>query len=134
MALPARQPAGLHAIMQCKSFQVEAGLISGPQKKEHPVTQNKDPQQIMQEFRVRQSRQFVAIAIALFLVLLCAVIYRRPDLFGEFSKGTLFGVQVVIIGSYIGYTSYNWSCPSCGKHLGADINRKICKKCGARLQ
>jgi hypothetical protein len=98
------------------------------------MAQKKEPQQIMREFRVRQNRQFMAIAIALFFVLLCAVVYKRPDLFGEYSKGTLFGVQIVIICSYIGYTSYNWSCPSCGKPLGTDINRKTCKKCGARLQ
>ena len=88
----------------------------------------------MQEFRKLQSRQFIAIAAALFSVLLCAVVYKRPDLFGEFSKGALFGTQAVIVGSYIGFTSQNWRCPSCGKYLGTDINRRICKKCGARLQ
>jgi ribosomal protein S27AE len=98
------------------------------------MAQKKDPQQIMQEFRVRQNRQFVTIAMALFFVLLCAVIYKRPDLFGEYSKGNLFGAQAIVIVSYIVFTFYNWNCPSCGKHLGTDINRKICKKCGAKLQ
>jgi hypothetical protein len=98
------------------------------------MAQNKDPQQILQEFRARQSRQFIAIAATLFGVLLCAVIYKRPDLFGEYSKGALFGAQAIVIASYIGFTAYNWTCPSCGKHLGTDINRKICKKCRARLQ
>jgi hypothetical protein len=98
------------------------------------MAQKKDPQLIMQEFRARQNRQFIAIAMALFSVLSCAVIYKRPDLFGEYSKGTLFGAQAIIIVSYIVYTSYNWICPSCGKHLGTDINRQICKKCGARLR
>jgi len=88
----------------------------------------------MREFRVRQSRQFIAIAIALFIVLLCAVIYKRPELFGEYSKTTLFGAQAIIIVSYVVFTSWNWICPSCGKYLGADINRRICKKCRARLQ
>jgi len=98
------------------------------------MTQRKDPKQIIQEFRARQSRQFVAIAMALFTILLCAVIYKRSDLFGEFSKSTLFGAQVVIIASYMVFTSVNWICPSCGKYMGADINRRTCKKCGARLQ
>jgi hypothetical protein len=98
------------------------------------MAQKKDPQQIMQEFRVRQNRQFIAIAITLFAVLLCAVIYKRPDLFGEYSKGTLFGAQDIIIVSYMVYASYNWICPSCGKQLGTDINKQICKKCGARLR
>jgi hypothetical protein len=98
------------------------------------MRRKKEPEQIIQEFRKRQSRQLIAIAMTLFAILSCAVIYKRPDLFGEFSKGTLFGVQVVIIGSYIVFTSLNWICPSCGKHLGTDINRKFCKKCRARLQ
>ena len=96
--------------------------------------QQKEPQQILQEFLLRQNRQFIAIAVSLFAVLSCAVIYKRPDLFGEYSKPKLFGIQAIIIVSYVVFTSYNWTCPSCGKYLGADINRKICKKCGARLQ
>lgn len=88
----------------------------------------------MREFHVRQNRQFIAIAAALFSVLFCAVLYKRPDLFGEFSKSTLYGLQAMIIASFIGFTSYNWICPSCGKYLGADINKRICKKCGARLR
>jgi ribosomal protein S27AE len=103
-------------------------------QKENTMTQKKDPKQIMQEFKTHQNRQFIAIAAALFFVLLCAVVYKRPDLFGAYSKGTLFGAQAVIIASYIGFTSQNWRCPACGKRLGTDINRQICKKCGARLR
>jgi ribosomal protein S27AE len=98
------------------------------------MTQKKDDKQIKQEFHTRQNRQFIAIAAALFCVLLCAVVYKRPDIFGTFSKGTLFGAQALIIASYIGFTSQNWKCPSCGKRLGNDINRQVCKKCGSRLQ
>jgi hypothetical protein len=98
------------------------------------MLQKKDPEKIMQEFRQRQSRQFIAIAITLFAILSCAVIYKRPDLFGEFSKSKLFGAEVVVIASYMVFTSVNWICPSCGKYLGSDINRRTCKKCGARLQ
>jgi hypothetical protein len=98
------------------------------------MAQRKDPKLIRQEFRARQSRQFIAIAITLFAILSCAVIYKRPDIFGEFSKSTLFGAEVVIIASYMVYTSVNWICPSCGKYMGADINKRTCKKCGARLQ
>ena len=95
--------------------------------------ENKDRNRIVQDFRTRQNRQFIAIAAALFLVSLSAVIYKRPDLFGEFLKSTLFGVQIAIIAAFIGFTSFNWRCPSCTKYLGNDITRRICKKCGARL-
>jgi hypothetical protein len=94
----------------------------------------KDSNQVMKEFHVRQSRQIVAVAIALFLVLLCGVVYKRSDLFGAFSKGRLFGAQIACIAAYIGFTSFNWRCPACDRHLGHDLFRRRCKKCGARLR
>lgn len=96
--------------------------------------QKRDPNELKREFRVRQTRQIIAVAAALFLVLLAAVMYKRPDLFGPMARGTLFGMQAVCIASFIGYTAVNWRCPACGKHLGGDINRAQCRKCGARLQ
>ena len=98
------------------------------------IPQKKDTDQIFKEFLARQNRQFIAIAAALFAVLLCGVIYKRPDLFGEFSKSALFGAQIVVIASFMVFTSYNWTCPSCGKYMGADINKSVCKKCGTRLR
>ena len=98
------------------------------------IPQKKLPEQILKEFKARQNNQFIAIAAALFAVLLCGVIYKRPDLFGEFSKSVLFGAQIVVIASFMVFTSYNWTCPSCGKYLGMDINKRICKKCRARMQ
>jgi len=94
----------------------------------------KDPQQIKQDFEVLQSRQFIAIAAALFFVLLCGVVYKRPDLFGEFSKNSLWGVQALIIAAFIGFTAMNWRCPSCGKYLGNDIVRRVCRRCGCGLR
>ncbi len=95
---------------------------------------NKDEKQIMRKFHQRQSRQILAMAVAMFLVLLCAVLYKRPDLVGTISKTTLFGVQAAVIILFIGFTIYNWRCPSCGKSLGNDVFRNVCKKCGVRLK
>ena len=94
----------------------------------------KDNKQIMREFRLRQGRQILAIAVTLFLVLFLAVLYKRPDHFGEFSKNTLFVEQFVLIAAFIGFTAFNWRCPSCNEYLGGDINRRICKQCGTRLR
>ena len=91
-------------------------------------------QQIMQEFYQRQTRQIIAIAIAIFVVMLCAVLYARPGVLGEYSKATLFAVQIVTIASFMVFTSYNWRCPVCHKSLGADINKRGCKKCRTRLR
>ncbi len=94
----------------------------------------KDSDRIRKEFTARQSRQLIAVAITLFLVLFCGVVYKRPDLFGEFSKGKLFGAQIACIAVFIVYTSYNWRCPACSAHLGSNLFRRGCTKCGARLQ
>jgi uncharacterized membrane protein len=96
--------------------------------------QEREDTGITKEFRKRQTRQIIAVATALFLVLLAAVIYKRPDIFGEFSRGSLFAAQAAIIAVFIGFTAVNWRCPSCNKHLGGDIDRRACGKCGARLQ
>ena len=98
------------------------------------MTQKRDDKQIKLDFWVRQGRQFIAIAIAVFLVLLMAVLYKRHDLIGEYSKDTLFAAQLLVIAVFIGFTAFNWRCPSCKKYLGPNINRRICKQCGTRLR
>jgi len=94
----------------------------------------KDHGQIMRDFRLRQTRQFLAIAVTLVLLLLFTMIYKRVDLFGEVSKNTIFAAQVVTIAAFIGFSSVNWRCPSCNKYLGSNINRHTCKRCGTRLR
>jgi len=98
------------------------------------VRQKRDENEIKREFRARQNRQIVAITATMFVVLLGAVLYKRPDLLGELSGRTLFGLQAISIAAFLGYTAYNWRCPSCDKHLGSDVHRRRCTKCGARLQ
>jgi hypothetical protein len=88
----------------------------------------------MGEFGVRQSRQFLAIAATLFLLLFLALLYKRPDFFGEFSKNTILVAENVIFAAFIGFSAFNWRCPSCKKYLGKDINSRTCKKCGTRLR
>ena len=96
--------------------------------------EKQDNKQIQRQFYLRQSRQLIAIAIALFLVLLSAVLYKRPVIFGDFSKATLFGMQIMSIAAFLAFTALNWKCPACGKSLGTNINRRVCRKCGARLR
>ncbi len=94
----------------------------------------KDSQKIMQDFIVRRTRQFIAIVAAVILVLLVAMLYKRSDLFGEFSKNILAFAQILIILAFINFTAFNWRCPSCKKYMGNDMNPRGCKKCGTRLQ
>ncbi len=94
---------------------------------------NKDRDQIRREFKTRQTRQIIAIAAALFLVLLSAVIKKRPDLFGSVPSTALFGAQAVVIAAFLGFSAVNWRCPACGKFLGKDLHRSRCGKCGVGL-
>ncbi len=96
--------------------------------------QKRDNNQIMQDFRLLQSRQLLAMALTLFLLLFLVLIYKRTDIFGEFSKNNIVALQIILIGVFIGFSAINWRCPSCNKYLGGDINKRICKKCGIRLQ
>jgi heme A synthase len=97
------------------------------------MNQNKEEKQIIEDFRVRQSRQFLAIAVTLLLLVLLTLIYKRPNILGEFSKNTIFTAQLVVIAAFVGFSALNWRCPACNKYLGRDINRNICKKCGKRF-
>jgi uncharacterized membrane protein len=97
------------------------------------MKQKKDQKQIMREYYLRQTRQIIAVAIVSFLVLLAAVLYKRP-LFGEIPKNMLFGVQIGAIALFAAFTFWNWKCPSCNKGLGGDILREHCKHCGTRLR
>ena len=103
-------------------------------QKEFPKMEKRDAQTIMRDFAVRRTRQIIAIVAVLFLVLLVAVLYKRPDLLGAFSKDTLVSVQIMIVLAFLNFTAFNWQCPSCKKYLGNDLNKRVCKQCGARLR
>ena len=97
------------------------------------MEQQKD-ERIRQIYAERRSRQVMAIAAGVVLMLTAALLYRRPDLFGAFSKSTLVKVQLLIILLFVNFTAFNWRCPSCGRYLGSDIGRNRCGKCGVRLR
>ncbi len=96
--------------------------------------EKKDAQTSMRDFAVRRTRQIIAIVATLVLMLLPAVLYKRPDLLGAFSGDFLVPVQVLIVLAFINFTAFNWQCPSCKKYLGNDLNKRVCKNCGARLR
>ena len=90
--------------------------------------------QIMREFLLRQSRQFLAIALTILILLFLLLLYKRHDFFGELPKNIITEAEIVVIIAFIGFSAFNWRCPSCKRYLGADINRHMCKKCGTRLR
>jgi len=96
--------------------------------------QKNNDEQIKREFWQRQGRQLLALAVAMFLVLFLAVVYKRGDLFGEYSKGTLMAAQLLVIAVFIGFTAFNWRCPACKKYLGHDIYKRACRHCKTRMR
>ncbi|MBC8412817.1 MAG: hypothetical protein ISR96_02105 [Nitrospira sp.] len=88
---------------------------------------------IMNEFLIRQRRQIFAIAITLLLIVLLAVVYKHPDIFGEYTGHTISVAQLVVIVAFINFTALNWRCPACKKYLGRDINKRICRHCRTSL-
>lgn len=98
------------------------------------MMQKNDDKKIAREFWQLQGRQLLAVAIAMFLVLFLAVVYKRSDLFGEYSKGTLMAAQLAVIAVFIGFTAFNWRCPACKKYLGSDIYKRACRHCKTRLR
>lgn len=98
-------------------------------------TERKDEEaRVQREFRGRQTRQILAIAAALLLILLFAAMHKRPDVFGAHARATLFALQALTIAVFLGFSAVNWRCPACRSFLGSDIHRIVCRKCGTRLQ
>lgn len=96
--------------------------------------QRKEDKQIRLEFRLRQSRQHLAIAVTLLLLLLLIFLYKRNDIFGPISKSTVVASQAAVFTAFIVFSFFNWRCPSCNNYLGQNIAKCVCKKCRARLQ
>lgn len=98
-----------------------------------PRKRSGDEKEIIRDFKSRQSRQFMAIGVALVLLLLSALVYTRSDVFGMVPKTIIFLSQLIVIVAFIGFSGLNWRCPACKKYLGSDIRRRVCKSCGVRL-
>ncbi|MGO9380252.1 MAG: hypothetical protein ACLPN1_10505 [Dissulfurispiraceae bacterium] len=96
--------------------------------------QNTNNDKIKREFRARRIRQIVAIATTFALLLLLAILHDHTHILDSFSKNDILATQVLLVCAFIGFSSYNWRCPSCNSYIGPDINRRLCRHCGARLQ
>ena len=106
-------------------------VISG---KGQTIQKKEDEKRVMRYFALRQGRQFLAIGVTLVLLLVLVMIYKNPGFLGNFSKETIFAFQSILIAAFIGFSAVNWRCPSCGKYLGNNINRRDCRHCGVRLK
>ena len=119
----------------CISIIFSKALLKISQENEkRAIMTRKNDAQIREEFRQRRSSQLLSIAVSLLLIVLLTIIFKHPDFFGEIAKDAIFGLQLIVIAAFIGFTAVNWRCPLCRKYLGGNINRPACGKCGARLR
>jgi hypothetical protein len=81
----------------------------------------------MREFLLRRSRQVLAIALTILILLFLLLLYRRHDFFGEVPKNTIVGAEIVVIIAFIGFSAFNWRCPSCKGYIGADQQTHVQK-------
>ena len=93
-----------------------------------------NPDQIRRQFWAIQLRQFLGLMASIALLFLVGYLYKRTGLLGENAKEMTFGLVAIVIAAFLGFSVMNWRCPVCGKYMGANIHRNVCKKCGTQLQ
>lgn len=89
---------------------------------------------IVEQFARCYRRQIIGICVSVFFVLFLAAVYKRPDIFGEYLKSSLFAAECLVVAAFIGFTAANWRCPSCVRYLGHDLLIARCRRCGAKLR
>jgi len=89
--------------------------------------QERDNKRIMRDFGLRKSRQLLAIAATLVLLLFLVLLHKHPDLIGEFSKDTIFAAQIVLIAAFIGFSSFTGDAPHV-KNIWATISADVYAK------
>jgi hypothetical protein len=80
--------------------------------------------------RRRRQQIFWYVAPMLFLGWL---VLDKPELTSLQSTLLTLALCTLILGG-VGFTVWNWRCPSCDGYLGGNINLKACEKCGVTLR
>lgn len=85
------------------------------------------PEDIREEFRRRRTRQLLIAAPVLIVVLLFAVFEEQVD------SSILPVLFFILILGALGFSLWNWRCPSCNSYLGRSMSPRFCPKCGEQL-
>lgn len=90
---------------------------------------------IITEFKKRRTRQYIVAAILLPVFLLLIFVGENPDsdALSSYRDVIIFSLLGIVI-CLVGFSFWNWRCPSCKKYLGKGINPGFCSNCGARLR
>ena len=106
----------------------------------------KNQEEIVKEFKVRQKRQAILAIIVFPLVIgifiaaqffpyeLVAFIERLQEKFSLINLETMTYIFIALLLSLLGFSLFNWRCPSCNAYLGKNWNPKFCSNCWTKLQ
>lgn len=89
---------------------------------------------VIAEFKRKRARQISAIVVVIFL--LAALLWKTGHpgfLTGVLSKSVATVLEIAVIAGFVLFSGINWRCPACDRSLGADIDRRECRKCGTRF-
>lgn len=84
--------------------------------------------------KIYKRQRLVGVVCLILMVPLLILIYAVPDKFPIISGKVGIISLASLIGVTIGYTLYNWRCPSCHKLLGKNMIVKSCTHCGVKLR
>jgi drug/metabolite transporter (DMT)-like permease len=89
--------------------------------------------QIIDEFRRRRTRQFVAAVPGIAGIILALMAVTHGSLFGiDGDLLALAGGSAFV--AYAIFSIVNWRCPACSRYLGKGMNPSFCPRCGTRLR
>jgi len=93
------------------------------------------PGQVIEEFKQRRTRQWIAAipGVVAFLLFYLALRHHESPVPG-LNPQVLTGVAGVVVVAYVIFSIWNWRCPACNRYLGKGMNPAFCAKCGAKLK
>lgn len=91
--------------------------------------------QLREEFARRRMRQIILVIPVLIGMAAMFWLEKNPQTsIGGLDPSVLAIGFFVLVAGAIGFSLFNWRCPSCNGYLGKAINPKFCSKCGFNLR
>lgn len=103
------------------------------------MAQQQRNEQVIQEFKRRRTRQWIVSILTIGLLApIVAITTKHPEVMrGASFRGipsiVLALIQLTALLGVVGFTSYNWRCPSCNKLL-RQHHTNLCARCGVPLR
>ena len=99
------------------------------------MTQRKENQEVIQEWRRRRGREFLNVVPALIALVVFGWIAKTLRFSFAGVPSFIFAASAlgVISASFV-FAWFNWRCPACGKLPGHVLNPRFCSQCGVPLR